>query len=64
MLELKNVKKYGARNIPLIDDVMRIKVLKIFKRYTQQNAINFADYVVAKFPFRINTNRTDNDHEF
>lgn len=47
-----------------IDDATRIRALKIYKRHTQQNAIDFVDYVIAKFPFRINTIRTDNGHEF
>jgi hypothetical protein len=45
-----------------IDDATRIRALKIYERHTQQNAIDFVDYVIAKFPFRINTVRTDNDH--
>jgi transposase InsO family protein len=47
-----------------IDDATRIRALKIYERHTQQNAIDFVDYVIAKFPFRINTVRTDNGHEF
>ena len=31
---------------------------------TQQNAIAFMDHVLAKFPFRIHTVRTDRGHEF
>jgi transposase InsO family protein len=38
--------------------------LKIYPRHTQQNAIDFVDYVLSKFPFRIQTIRTDNGHEF
>ncbi len=47
-----------------IDDATRIRVLKIYNRYTQQNAVDFIDYVIAKFPFRIHTVRTDNGYEF
>ena len=47
-----------------IDDATRVRVLKICKRYTQANAIDFIDYVVEKFPFRIQTIRTDRGHEF
>ena len=47
-----------------IDDTTRIRALKIYERHTQQNAIDFVDYVIAKFPFGINTARTDNGHEF
>jgi transposase InsO family protein len=38
--------------------------LKIYKRHTQQNAIDFMNYVMDKFPFRIHTIRTDRGHEF
>jgi len=47
-----------------IDDATRTRTLKIYKKHTQQNAIDFIDYVVRKFPFRIHTVRTDNGHEF
>lgn len=47
-----------------IDDATRIRALKIYEQHTQQNAIDFIDHVVNKFPFRIHTVRTDNGHEF
>lgn len=47
-----------------IDDATRIRALKIFNRHTQKNAIEFIDYVINKFPFRIHTIRTDRGHEF
>ena len=47
-----------------IDDATRIRALKIYEKHTQENAISFLDYVVGKFPFRIQTIRTDNGHEF
>ena len=47
-----------------IDDATRIRALKIYRKHTQQNAIKFIDHVISKFPFRINTVRTDNGHEF
>ena len=47
-----------------IDDATRIRALKIYNRHTQQNAIRFIDDVIRKFPFRIQTIRTDNGHEF
>lgn len=47
-----------------IDDATRIRALKIYERHNQQNAIDFIDYVIKKFPFRIQTVRTDNVHEF
>src|SRR5262249_36042443 len=47
-----------------IDDATRIRALKIYEKHTQENAISFLDYVIGKFPFRIQTIRTDNGHEF
>jgi len=47
-----------------IDDATRIRALKVYLRHTQANAIDFIDYVVKKFPFRIRTIRTDRGHEF
>lgn len=47
-----------------IDDATRIRALKIYTRHTQQNAIDFINYVADKFPFRIHTIQTDNGHEF
>lgn len=47
-----------------IDDATRIRALKIYDKHTQDNAIDFVDHVVERFPFRIQTIRTDNGHEF
>jgi transposase InsO family protein len=47
-----------------IDDATRIRVMKVYARHLQQNAIDFIDYVIQKFPFRIHTVRTDRGHEF
>jgi transposase InsO family protein len=47
-----------------IDDATRIRALKVYERHNQLNAIDFIDYVIKKFPFRIQTVRTDNGHEF
>lgn len=47
-----------------IDDATRIRALKIYDRHNQANAIDFIDYVITKFPFRIREIRTDNGHEF
>jgi len=46
-----------------IDDGTRIRALKIYPKHTQENAIHFIDTVIARFPFRIHTVRTDNGHE-
>ena len=47
-----------------IDDATRIRALKIYQRHNQKNAIDFINYVIEKFPFRIHTIRTDRGHEF
>lgn len=47
-----------------IDDATRVRALKIYGRHNQANAMNFTDYVIEKFPFRIHTIRTDRGHEF
>lgn len=47
-----------------IDDATRIRALKVYNRHSQANAIDFVDYVIDKFPFRIQEIRTDNGHEF
>jgi transposase InsO family protein len=47
-----------------IDDATRIRALKICRRHNQTSAIDFVDYVIEKFPFRIHTIRTESGHEF
>ncbi|MFV0217995.1 hypothetical protein OBJ92_13350 [Empedobacter falsenii] len=47
-----------------IDDATRIRTLKIYEKHNQLSSIDFINYVVDKFPFRINTIQTDNGHEF
>jgi transposase InsO family protein len=57
----KSVKRY---QYTAIDDATRIRALQIFPEHNQARAIQFMDYVVDKFPFRISTIRTDRGHEF
>lgn len=47
-----------------IEDATRARALKIYKRHTQANAIDFVNHIIEKFPFRIKEIRTDNGHEF
>jgi transposase len=47
-----------------IDDATRIRALKIYDKHNQECSIDFINYVIKKFPFRINTIQTDNGHEF
>ena len=59
-----NNKKIRRFQYTAIDDAARIRALKIYEQHTQQNAIDFINYVIEKLPFRINMVRTDNGHEF
>jgi transposase InsO family protein len=47
-----------------IDDATRRPALKIYNSKTQQNATKLIDDGIGKFPFRFQTIRTDNGHEF
>ena len=60
----KNGKCIKRFQYTAIDDCTRIRALKIYERHTQDSTIDFINWVVRKFPFRIKTNRTDNGHEF
>ena len=59
--EGKKIKRY---QYTAIDDATRIRALKVYKKHNQNSAIDFLDYVIDKFPFRIKMVRTDNGHEF
>jgi transposase InsO family protein len=65
-LKLENDKGQPLRlfQYTAIDDATRIRVLKIYDKHTQQNAIDFVNTVMLKLPFRIRMVRTDNGHEF
>ncbi len=60
----KDGKKIRRFQYTAIDDATRVRAIKIYRRHNQENAINFVDHIIDKFPFRINTVRTDNGHEF
>ena len=57
----KRIKRY---QYTAIDDATRIRALKVYQKHNQENAIDFLDYVIKTFPFRIKMIRTDNGHEF
>jgi transposase InsO family protein len=57
-------KKIRRYQFTAIDDATRIRALKMYNKHNQTSAIDFIDYVVEKFPFRIHTIRTDRGHEF
>ena len=60
----KNGSRIKRFQYTAIDDATRIRALKIYNKHNQESSINFIDYVIKKFPFRINTIQTDNGHEF
>lgn len=60
----ENEQKIKRFQYTAIDDATRIRALKIYELHNQANSIDFINYVVEKFPFRINTIQTDNGHEF
>ena len=47
-----------------IDDCTRIRVLKVYDACNQTTAIQFADDVLRRLPFRVLTIQTDNGSEF
>ena len=59
--EGKVVKRY---QYTAIDDATRNGTLQTFAEHNQDRAIQFLEYVVERFPFRISTVRTDRGHEF
>ena len=60
----ENSKRIKRFQYTAIDDSTRVRALKIYKRHTQENAVDFINYIISLFPFRIHTIRTDNGHEF
>lgn len=59
--EGRKIKRY---QFTAIDDATRARVLRVYERHTQANAIDFVDHVRQTFPFRIHTIQTDNGHEY
>ena len=47
-----------------IDDCTRLRVLKIYERNNQKNAMDFVDYVLSRLPFYVDVIQTDNGAEF
>ena len=62
--ETKGGKRIKRFQYTAIDDSTRIRALKIYDKHNQESSIDFVNYVIKKFPFRINTIQTDNGHEF
>ena len=70
-VDVKFLSFVGKNNSPIkryqytaIDDTTRIRALKVYPRHNQKNAIAFVEYVLEKFPFRVQSIRTDRGHEF
>ena len=65
-VQLKDERGHGVRRYQYtaIDDATRIRALQIFSDHNQACAIQFVDYMIETFPFRISTVRTDRGHEF
>ena len=59
--EYGKIKRY---QYTAIDDCTRIRAMKIYNKHNQKSSIDFLNYVIEKFPFRIHTIQTDNGHEF
>jgi len=47
-----------------IDDCTRLRVLKVYERNSQQNAMRFIDEALSRLPFRAEVIQTDNGSEF
>jgi hypothetical protein len=47
-----------------IDDCTRIRVLRIYDRVDQRQAIQFVDYVFEKLRFKVQVIQTDHGAEF
>lgn len=60
----KGTKKIKRFQYTAIDDATRMRVLKVYDRHTQANAIDFFKHIQKKFPFKVAMIRTDNGHEF
>ena len=63
---LERIKGTGRRyyQFTAIDDCTRLRVLRIYERNNQKNAIQFVDYVLSRLPFKVEVIQTDNGAEF
>jgi transposase InsO family protein len=57
----KKIKRY---QYTAIDDATRVRALKIYEKHNQKSSVDFFNYVIEKFPFRIQQIRTDRGHEW
>jgi len=63
-LKTEDNRKIRRYQYTAIDDATRVRALKIYQRHNQKSSIDFIDYIIEKFPFRIHTVRTDRGHEW
>ncbi len=71
-IDVKFLKRFGdacnsKRNyfqFTAIDDCTRLRVLKIYERNNQKNAIDFVNHVLSRLPFYVDVIQTDNGAEF
>lgn len=49
-----------------IDDATRARALRVYEKHTQDqdNAIDFVNHIIEKFPFSLQEIPTDNGHDF
>lgn len=68
-VDAKFLEKIGERDkkyyqFAAADDCTRLRVLKVYKRNSQQNAMPFIDEALSRLPFRAEVIQTDNGSEF
>jgi len=61
---LKGSRKSRYYQFTAIDDCTRLRVLRLYGRLNQRTAIEFVDYALERFPFRVDVIQTDNGSEF
>lgn len=60
---LKGSRKSRYYQFTAIDDCTRLRVLRLYDRLNQKTAIEFIDYALERFPFRVDVIQTDNGSE-
>ena len=61
---LKGSRRSRYYQFTAIDDCTRLRVLRLYDRLNQKTAIEFIDYALERFPFRVDVIQTDNGSEF
>jgi len=68
-VDVKFLEKIGERDkkyyqFTAVHDCTRLRVLKVYERNSQQNAMRFIDEALSQLPFRAEVIRTNNGSEF